>query len=93
VALSGPERRALREIEELLAAEDPALAGLLRRGGVSRRERVTRWTSRVVVTLAVALLLFGLFLSDAGMVSIGLLMLVALPPGLWLAAIVLGGSD
>jgi hypothetical protein len=46
-----------------------------------------------VVTLAVALLLFGLFLSDAGMVSIGLLMLVALPPGLWLAAIVLGRSD
>lgn len=93
MALSGPERRALREIEELLAAEDPALAGLLRGGGVSRRERVTRWTSRAVVTLAVALLLFGLFLSDAGMVSVGLLMLIALPPALWLAGIVLGRSE
>lgn len=87
MALSRQERRALREIEQLLAAEDPALAILFRRAGTPRSTRLTHRIVTVVITVAVVLLLGGLFLGEPGMVSGGLLMLIVLPPGLWLATL------
>ena len=77
MALSRQQRRALREIEEHLAAEDPTLATLLRRAGATRLKLMRRFT-RAVVVVAVTLLLLGLLLSDLSMVGGGLLMLVIL---------------
>ena len=54
MALSRREQRALREIEELLTADDPALAGLLSRAGAARWETIRRVT-RAVVAVAVPL--------------------------------------
>lgn len=93
MALSRQERQALREIEDVLAAEDPALAALLRRGGVPWGEYVVRRTVRVVVGSALALLALGLVLSDAGMVSAAVLTLTALPVGLRLVIPLLGRKD
>ena len=69
VALSRQQRRALREIEEHLAAEDPALADLLRRAEGTRHERVIRGVTGGSVTAAVTVLLLGLVLIDAGVPS------------------------
>jgi hypothetical protein len=79
--LSRQDRRALRDIEERLADEDPALAGLLRRA--TRLERRLRGVTRWVVSLAVTLLVLGLLLATMGLVIGGLLMLAILPV-LWL---------
>jgi hypothetical protein len=70
VALSRQQRRALREIEEHLAAEDPALAGLLRAAEGTRHERVTRGVTGGSVA-AVTVLFLGLVLIDAGVLSPG----------------------
>jgi Protein of unknown function (DUF3040) len=78
VALSRQQRRALREIEEHLAAEDPALAGLLRRAEGTRHERVTRGVAGGSVTAAVTVLFLGLVLIDAGVLSGWWLILVIL---------------
>jgi Protein of unknown function (DUF3040) len=77
MTLSRQDRRALRDIEEHLAAEDPALAGLLRRA--ARLERRIRGVTRWVVSLAVTLLVLGLLLATMGLVIGGLLMLALLP--------------
>ena len=53
MALSRQQRRALREIEEHLAAEDPALATLLRRAEGTRHERVIRGATGGSGTVAV----------------------------------------
>jgi anti-sigma factor RsiW len=92
VALSRKERRALREMGEVLAAEDPALAVLL---GRPRSESVPRRITRVVVTVAVLLVALGAVLSNAGLLTSGMLMLVALPRTLWLISVLFGrrGKD
>jgi peptidoglycan/LPS O-acetylase OafA/YrhL len=93
MALSRRERRALREIEEILSAEDPALAGLMRRSARTRRERVLRMMMKLAFAVAVLLVVLGLFLSDAGLLTSGLLMMVVLPPTLWLVAFLMGEDD
>jgi len=76
---NGKERRALRDIETHLAAEDPALAGLLRATGTARPgwqvRRVTRW----VLTVSVTLIVMGMILDVPGFVVGGILMLSTLP--------------
>jgi hypothetical protein len=86
VALSRQQRRALREIEEHLDAEDPALAALLRRAEGTRHERVTRGITGGSVTAAVTVLFLGLVLIDAGVLSGWLLILVILLSALCLLA-------
>jgi hypothetical protein len=93
VALSRQERRALREIEELLAAEDPALAVLMRRTGQPRREWVLRRMTRLAFAVALPLIVLGLVIGHPGMVISGLLALVFLPPALWLVSLLLGPDE
>lgn len=71
------EQRALRAIEEALAAEDPALAELMRRRP-QRRARLIRWVTWVALTPAAIVLLVGLALTDAALVFAGLVMCLAL---------------
>jgi hypothetical protein len=73
------ERRALREIEEHLAAEDPALAGLLRATGTARPDWLLRRVRRWVVTAALTLVVLGVILDSGGLVVGGFLMLSTLP--------------
>jgi hypothetical protein len=73
------ERRALHEIEEHLAAEDPALAGLLRATGTARPGWLVRRVRRWVVTAAVMLVVLGMILDIGGLVVGGFLMLSTLP--------------
>ena len=87
MALSRQQRRALREIEEHLAAEDPALATLLRRAEGTRHERVIRGVTGGSVTAAVTVLFLGLVLIDAGVLSGWLLILVILLCALCLSAL------
>jgi hypothetical protein len=72
------ERRALRGIEEHLAAEDPALAGL-RATGPARPGRLVRRVRRWVLTAAVTLVALGMILDLGGLVVVGFLMLSTLP--------------
>ena len=76
---SWKERRALRDIEEHLAAEDPALAGLLRATGPARPGWLVRRVRRWVVTAAVTLVVLGMILNFGGLVVGGFLMLSTLP--------------
>jgi hypothetical protein len=76
---NGKERRALRNIEEHLAAEDPALARLLRATGTARPDRLVRRVRRWVVTAAVTLMVSGMILDIGGLVVVGFLMLSTLP--------------
>jgi hypothetical protein len=76
--LTPRERRALRAIEEALAAEDPALAGLLRRWPTPWRARLLRWVTWSAVVIAAILLLVGLVLSDSGLFLVALVALVAI---------------
>jgi hypothetical protein len=76
--LTPREQRALRAIEQALAAEDPALAELLRRWPVQRRARLMRWVTWAGVILAAILLLVGLVLSDGGLFLLALFMLLGL---------------
>ena len=87
MALSRQQRRALREIEEHLAAEDPALATLLRRAEGTRQERATRGVTGGSPTAAVTVLVLGLVLIDAGVLSGWLLILVILLCALCLSAL------
>ena len=73
------ERRALNDIEEHLAAEDPALAGLLRATGTARPGWLVRRVRRWVVTAAVTLVALGMILDIGGLVVGGFLMLSTLP--------------
>jgi hypothetical protein len=86
MTLDRQDRRALRDIEEHLAAEDPGLAGLMRR--TTRLDRWLRRVTRWVVSLAATLLVLGLLLATLGLVVGGLLMLAILPP-VWLLVVVL----
>jgi Flp pilus assembly protein TadB len=81
MALSRQDRRALRDIEERLAADDPTLARLLRKA--SRLERRIRGVTRWAASVAVTLLVLGLLLATMGLVVAGLLTLTILP-ALWL---------
>jgi hypothetical protein len=85
MTLSRQDRRALRDIEEHLAAEDPGLAGLLR--WATRRERRIRGVTRWVVWVAVTLLVLGLVLATMSLVVSGVLMLTFLPAAWLLVAI------
>ncbi len=76
--LTPRERRALREIEEALAAEDPALAGGLSHWPTPWRKRLLRCVTWVAVVIAAILLLVGLVLSDSGLFLGALVALVAL---------------
>jgi hypothetical protein len=76
--LTPREQRALRAIEEALAAEDPALAELLRRWPARWRARLLCWATWAAGALAAILLLVGLVLSDGGLFFGALLMLLAL---------------
>jgi hypothetical protein len=76
--LTPRERRALRAIEEALAAEDPALDGLLRQWPTPWRARLLRWVTWVGVVIAAVLLLAGLMLSDSGLFLGALLTMLAL---------------
>jgi hypothetical protein len=73
------QRRALRDIEEHLAAEDPALAGLLRATGPARPGRLVRRVRRWVLTAAVTLVALGMILDLGGLVVVGFLILSTLP--------------
>ena len=73
------ERRALRDIEEHLADEDPALASLLRATGTTQSDRLVRKVRRWVVTAAVTLLVLGVVLDIGGLVVGGILMLSTIP--------------
>jgi hypothetical protein len=73
------EQRALHDIEEHLAAEDPALAGLLRATGPARPGWLVRRPGRWVVTAAVTLVVLGMILDSGGLVVGGFLMLSTLP--------------
>jgi hypothetical protein len=76
VELTRQERRALRAIEDALAAEDPALVELLREPPALRRARLLRRARWVVAAIAVTLLLVGLLVSDAVLLLVGVLMLL-----------------
>ena len=93
MALSRWERRTLRKIEQILSAEDPTLAGLMRASGRTRRERVLRTILRLALAVAVPLVVLGLFLTDVGVLTSGLLMLVALAPTLWLVGFLMGEDE
>jgi Protein of unknown function (DUF3040) len=73
------ERRTLRDIEEYLAAEDPALAGLLRATGTAGPGWLVRRVRRWVVTAVVTLVVLGMILDIGGLVVGGFLMLSTLP--------------
>jgi hypothetical protein len=87
VRLTPRERRALRAIEEALAAEDPGLAERM-------CEPVGRWPARLLravmwlaASIAVILLLAGLLLSSAGVFFGGVLsLLVLLGIRVWVGA-------
>ncbi|MFD1531313.1 DUF3040 domain-containing protein [Pseudonocardia aurantiaca] len=72
------ERRALRAIEEALAAEDPALARRMREPPVRWRARLRRKLMWMAASIAVILLLGGLFLSVPGLFFGAVLMLIVL---------------
>ena len=76
--LTPRERRALRAIEDALAAEDPALAGLLSHWPTPWRARLLRWAAWAAVVVAAILLLVGLVLADSGLFLGALVALVAL---------------
>ena len=93
MALNRQERRALREIEDVLAEEDAALAGLLHRGGEPWGEYVVRRTIQVVLGSAITLLVLGLVLADTGMMIAALLALMGLPVGVWFLRLLLRNAD
>ena len=76
---NGKERRALRDIEEHLAAEDPALAGLLGATGTARPGWQVRRVRRSVFTVAVTLIVPGVVLDIPGFVVGGVLIVSMLP--------------
>jgi hypothetical protein len=76
--LTPRERRVLRAIEEALAAEDPALAGLLSHWPTPWRKRLLRGGTWAAVVVAAIVLLVGLVLSDSGLFLGALLTIVAL---------------
>jgi DUF3040 family protein len=73
------ERRTLRDIEEHLADEDPALAWLLRPTGTARSDRLVRQVRRWVITAAVTLVVLGTILNIGALVVGGILMLSIIP--------------
>ena len=84
--LTRQERRALRAIEEALAAEDPMLAELLCGPAEPQRARRLRRLTWTVAVLAATLLGVGLLLSDAAWLFGGLLLLLTVPAIRWWAS-------
>ena len=76
--LTPRERRALREIEEALAAEDPGLAERLRAPLGWWPARLRRAVTWVAASVAVILLLAGLLLLSADVFFGGVLSLLVL---------------
>ncbi len=85
MSLSGQERRALRDIERALRAEEPALAGLLT-APIDPETRFVRRLAGAFVAVAVALIVGGLLLIDHGMIVGGCLVLITMSPTVWLVA-------
>jgi hypothetical protein len=79
VPLTWKERRTLRDIEEHLADEDPALARLLRATGMAGSDRLVRQVRRWVLTVAVTLVVLGTILDVGGFVVVGILILSMIP--------------
>jgi len=79
VPLTWKERRTLRDIEEHLADEDPALARLLRATGTVRVDWLVRQVRRWVLAAAVMLVVLGTILNIGGLVVGGILMLSMIP--------------
>jgi hypothetical protein len=77
VELTWRERRALREIEEALVTEDPALNELLSAPPSLRWARFLRKVSWVIAAIAATFVLGGLVLSDPYLLLAGVLMVSA----------------
>jgi hypothetical protein len=80
------ERRELRRLERAVAAEDPALARLLRGPGPFRSGDVVRSLAWAFSGAAMAMLAAGAIIGDVGLLGGGLLLLVSLPPTLLITA-------
>jgi hypothetical protein len=89
VRLTVRELRALRTIEQALAAEDPALAGLLGSGTPRRRRFLLRMRhflprmNRATRITAGALLMFALATADVVLQTRGAMLLLIALLGLW----------
>ena len=80
VTLTEGERRALRVMEEALAAEAPDLPQLLSSPPEpGRARRRTGWLLHLYVVLAVLLFLLGVGAADPGLQGFGVLMLLSAP--------------
>ena len=77
--LTGEERRALRAIEENLAAEDPMLAELLREPPERRRARLLPRLRCAVIAVAVIFMLLALLLSATGLLLVGVMTFLVIP--------------
>jgi hypothetical protein len=82
VRLTVRELRALRTIEQALAAEDPVLAGLLASGRPRRRRFLPRMNRATRIT-AGALLMFALAAADVVLQTRGAMLLLIVLLGLW----------
>jgi Protein of unknown function (DUF3040) len=79
VTLTEAERRALRVIETALAADDPALSGLLTSTAVERPKRRTSRMLSLSLVASALLLVLGLVANDAWLTAVtGLWLLTAL---------------
>jgi hypothetical protein len=83
MSMSRREQHELREIECTLSLADPGLASLLSSPRRST-EQVARALACTFVAVAVLLLAVGAVLTDAGMVMSECLVLLMLPPAVWL---------
>jgi hypothetical protein len=88
MSLTARDRRALRDIERHLHADDPTLARLLRvapgrRGGATGVVARASWA---VLWSAVVLVIAGLVLSSSSTMIGGLLLLATFPIVVWLIA-------
>jgi Protein of unknown function (DUF3040) len=88
MSLTARDRRALRDIERHLHADDPTLARLLRvtpgrRGGATGVVARAAWA---VLWSAVVLVIAGLVLSSSSTMIGGLLLLATFPIVVWLIA-------
>jgi hypothetical protein len=84
------ERRELREIEQALTFSDPGLAGMLT-WTVDRAIRRARTAVGAVVATSVLLIIGGLILRDSTLMISGCLVLLVIPPTVWLITAFSGG--
>jgi hypothetical protein len=86
--LSRKERRALRGIEEQLAAEDPLLAGLLRISRTARVHRRIREITWWVNAASMTMMVLGIVLVS-GLLVFGGITILMISPVLRLLAVVI----